>query len=99
MVQVRVGLSTDRWCSTRASGAELRPYSTSAALVRDDANRGCRIRRATFGGPSHGQGITALDLAAQNNHVEMVPCYWLTEEIPHIEDAIYHSSPVGCAYQ
>jgi len=53
--------------------------------------------RATFGGPSHGEGVTPLHLAAQNDHVEMARLLIDHGADLSIEDEIYHSSPSGWA--
>jgi ankyrin repeat protein len=60
-------------------------------------DHGAQIRRATFGGPSHGEGVTALHLAAQSNHVEMARLLLAHGADPSIEDEIYHSSARGWA--
>jgi ankyrin repeat protein len=54
-------------------------------------------RRATFGGPEHGVGVTALHLAAQGHSVDMAR--WLLENGAdlQIEDDLYHSTPLGWA--
>ena len=57
-----------------------------------DANR-----RATFGGPGHGEGVTALHLAAQSDHLEMARLLLERGADPTIPDAIYKSSPAGWA--
>ena len=58
---------------------------------------GATITRATFGGPSHGRGVTPLHMAAQNDHVEMARLLLSHGADPNLEDAIYHSSPIGWA--
>jgi ankyrin repeat protein len=54
-------------------------------------------QRATFGGPGHGEGVTALHLAAQNG--DLATARFLVERgaNPRIEDALYQSSPLGWA--
>ncbi|HVC81040.1 MAG TPA: ankyrin repeat domain-containing protein, partial [Chloroflexota bacterium] len=54
-------------------------------------------RRATFGGPTHGEGVTALHLAAQNGDVEMVRFLLAQGADPRIEDDLYHGTPLGWA--
>jgi ankyrin repeat protein len=54
-------------------------------------------RRATFGGPEHGEGVTALHLAAQSDHVEMARLLVERGADPSIPDAIYGSTPAGWA--
>ena len=79
------------------------PLLWAAANGRVDAARwllehGADIdRRATFGGPTHGEGVTALHLAAQNDRVEMIELLLARGADPSIEDALYHSTPAGWA--
>jgi ankyrin repeat protein len=54
-------------------------------------------QKATFGGLTHGQGITALHLAAQYGHMPVIRL--LAERGAHrsIQDDLYHSTPEGGA--
>ena len=54
-------------------------------------------RRATFGGPSHGEGVTALHLAAQNDRAEMIELLLARGADASIEDGLYHGTPLGWA--
>ncbi|MGH7701052.1 MAG: ankyrin repeat domain-containing protein [Gemmatimonadales bacterium] len=54
-------------------------------------------QRATFGGPEHGQGVTALHLAAQDNRLALADLLVARGADPTVEDAIYHSTPAGWA--
>lgn len=54
-------------------------------------------QRATFGGPTHGQGVTAIHLAAQDNRVAVAELLVARGADPTIEDGIYHSTAVGWA--
>lgn len=54
-------------------------------------------RRATFGGPTHGEGVTALHLAAQSDHLDVARLLIESGSDPTIEDAIYHATPAGWA--
>ena len=54
-------------------------------------------QQATFGGPGHGNGITALHLAAQQNHVDAARVLLDAGADPRIEENNYHSSPAGWA--
>jgi ankyrin repeat protein len=53
--------------------------------------------RSTFGGPTHGQGITALHLAAQSDKREAVETLLELGADPTILDDLYHSPPAGWA--
>lgn len=54
-------------------------------------------RRGTFGCPAHGEGVTALHLAAQNDRAEMVSLLLRRGADPRIEDARYQSTLRGWA--
>jgi ankyrin repeat protein len=53
--------------------------------------------RGTFGGPSHGEAVTALHLAAQNGHLEAVTTLLELGADPTAKDALYDSTPAGWA--
>jgi ankyrin repeat protein len=50
-------------------------------------------KRTTFGGLSHGNGVTAMHLAAQNNHVDAVKLLLQRGADPTITDAMYGGTP------
>lgn len=52
---------------------------------------------STFGGLQHGEGVTALHLAAQCGNASMVRLLLDRGADPAIEDAIYRSTPLGWA--
>jgi ankyrin repeat protein len=92
----------------RGAGVDADPYrgtplGWAATNGRLDAARwlldhGADVnRRATFGGPSHGAGVTALHLAAQSDHPEMARLLLDRGADPTIEDAIHHGTPAGWA--
>jgi ankyrin repeat protein len=54
-------------------------------------------RRATFGGPSHGERVTALHLAAQSNRVAAVSALLALGADATAEDALYHGTAAGWA--
>lgn len=54
-------------------------------------------QRATFGGPSHGQGVTALHLAAQSGQLEMVKFLLDRGADPTIGDELYGGTALGWA--
>jgi hypothetical protein len=54
-------------------------------------------RRATFGGPDHGDGVTALHLAAQNGALDVIRVLLELGADPTIEDGLYHATPAGWA--
>ena len=53
--------------------------------------------RATFGGMSHGQDVTALHLAAQDGDLKMGELLVAYGADATLKDAIYHSTPAGWA--
>ncbi len=68
--------------------------STIRTLVRLGANVN---RLATFGGPDHGEGVTALHLAAQSGRLEAVETLLELGADPTVKDAQHGGDPVGWA--
>ncbi len=61
-------------------------------------DRGADVnQRATFGGPGHGEGITALHLAAQIGLAAMVDLLLSRGADPAIRDRLYDGTPKGWA--
>ena len=54
-------------------------------------------RRATFGGPDHGEGVTALHLAAQSGRLEAVEALLAAGADPTIRDTLHDGTPSGWA--
>jgi ankyrin repeat protein len=54
-------------------------------------------QRATFGGPTHGEGVTALHLAAQAGSREAVEELLELGADAEVRDALYESQPAGWA--
>ena len=54
-------------------------------------------RKATFGGLMHGQGITALHLAAQKGHLPMAKLLVERGADLTLRDDLYHGTPEGAA--
>jgi ankyrin repeat protein len=53
--------------------------------------------RSTFGGPTHGDGVTALHLAAQNGHLEAIEALLDAGADPTLQDGLHDSPPAGWA--
>jgi ankyrin repeat protein len=54
-------------------------------------------QQATFGGPSHGEGVTALQVAAQAGEREVVEALLAAGADPGVRDALYQGSASGWA--
>ncbi len=73
-------------------------FSGAAAAARALLDLGASVnQRAGFGGPSHGQGLTALHLAAQNDRVALVELLLERGADPALEDELYHGTAEGWA--
>ena len=53
--------------------------------------------KGTFGGLTHGQGVTALHMAAQNGHMSMVKLLVERGADRSVEDDLYHGTAEGAA--
>ncbi len=53
--------------------------------------------KATFGGPTHGQGVTALHIASQGGHLSMVKMLIEGGADPKIKDDLYQGDAEGAA--
>jgi ankyrin repeat protein len=54
-------------------------------------------QRGTFGGPQHGEGVTALHLAAQDGQLDAVRTLLALGADPTIRDGLYDATPAGWA--
>jgi ankyrin repeat protein len=54
-------------------------------------------QKGTFGGLTHGQGITALHMAAQHGHLPMVELLVKRGADRSVKDDLYHATPEGGA--
>jgi ankyrin repeat protein len=79
------------------------PLIWSAACNRTEAakwllDHGANVnQKATFGGLTHGQGITALHIAAQSGHLPMVKLLIKRGADRSIKDDLYHGTAEGGA--
>jgi ankyrin repeat protein len=54
-------------------------------------------RRGTFGGPAHGDGVTALHLAAQDGHVPAIHALLAGGADPSIKESLFDGTPADWA--
>jgi len=54
-------------------------------------------RKATFGGPTHGEGVTALHMASQHGHLSIVQLLVERGADLAIRDDLYHGDAAGAA--
>jgi ankyrin repeat protein len=79
------------------------PLIWAAACNRTEAaewllDHGANVnQKGTFGGVTHGQGITALHIAAQSGHMPMVKLLVKRGADRSLKDDLYHATPEGGA--
>ena len=92
----------------RGARAEADVYRGSALMWAAACGRTAAVRRllelgadpsgrSTFGGPSHGEGVTPLHLAAQDGHLETVRALLDAGADPTARDANFDATPDGWA--
>ncbi len=95
LVSAGARLDADPYRGTPLIWAAVRNHLETAAWLID---HGAPVnQKATFGGASHGQGVTALHLAAQNGNLPMVELLIRRGADPKIQDDLYHSDAGGWA--
>jgi ankyrin repeat protein len=95
LVRVGARLDADPYRGTPLIWAAACNRTEAAAWLLDhgaDVNQ-----KATFGGLTHGQGITALHIAAQNGHMPIVKLLVERRADRSIKDDLYHSTAEGGA--
>ena len=95
LVRAGAHLNADPYRGTPLIWAAVCNRAETAAWLLD---RGANIdRKATFGGLTHGQGVTALHMAAQNGHMPVVKLLVERGADRSIEEDLYHSTAEGAA--
>lgn len=95
LVRAGARLDADPYRGTPLIWAAVRNHiETAEWLIRHGAPVN---QKATFGGLTHGQGVTALHMAAQNGNLSMVQFLIQTGADPQIKDDLYRSDAEGWA--
>jgi ankyrin repeat protein len=95
LVRAGARLDADPYRGTPLIWAAACNRTEAAAWLLDhgaDVNR-----KGTFGGLTHGQGITALHIAAQSGHLPMVRLLVERGADRSVKDDLYHATPEGGA--
>ena len=74
-----------------------RPAGAPTSIRRLVALGANPSQRTTFGGPSHGEGATALHLAAQNGDLDAIRALLDAGADPGLEDALHGGTPAHWA--
>jgi ankyrin repeat protein len=95
LVRAGARLDADPYRGTPLIWAAVRNRMETAEWL---INHGATVnQKATFGGPTHGQGVTALHMAAQNGHLAMVKLLIQRGADPKIKDDLHHGDAEGWA--
>jgi ankyrin repeat protein len=98
-----LGALIDRGADVDADPYRGTPLAWAAANGRRETvvwliDHGASVdHRSTFGGPAHGEGVTALHLAAQCGDTHIVRLLLERGADTSIEDDVYHGTPLGWA--
>ncbi len=98
-----VNLLVERGANLEADVYRGTPLMWAAAFGRIDAVRALLQAGAdpsgisTFGGPTHGEGVTPLHLAAQGGHVGAIELLLAAGADPTLRDALYGGTPENWA--
>jgi len=95
LVRAGARLDADPYRGTPLIWAAARNRTEAAAWLLD---HGANVdQKGTFGGLTHGQGVTALHMAAQSGHMPMVKLLVERGADRSIKDDLYHSTAEGGA--
>jgi ankyrin repeat protein len=95
LVRAGARVNADPYRGTPLVWAAVRNLTETVAWLLD---HGANInQKGTFGGLTHGQGITALHMAAQNGHMPAVKLLIERGADPSIKDDLYQSTAEGGA--
>ena len=95
LVQAGARLDADPYRGTPLIWAAARNRTEAATWLLD---HGANInQKGTFGGLTHGQGVTALHMAAQSGHMPMVKLLVARGADRSIKDDLYKSTAEGGA--
>lgn len=95
LVRAGAGLNADPYRGTALIWAAVCNRIGTAEWLID---HGAAVnQKATFGGLTHGQGVTALHMASQYGHLSMVQLLIQKGANPKLKDDLYHADAESAA--
>jgi ankyrin repeat protein len=95
LVELGARVDADPYRGTALTWAAVNGHTASVRALLElgaDPNR-----RGTFGGPDHGEGVTALHLAAQAGRLEVIRMLLGAGADPTIRETSHDAPPAGWA--
>ena len=95
LVEAGAAVDADPYRGTPLTWAVVNGHRETAVWLLDHG--ASADRRSTFGGPTHGEGVTALHLAAQCGRADLARLLLDRGADPTIQERVHHGTPLSWA--